>query len=1068
MGSRTQALAKLTPPILPRVLKRDRLFRLLDKSRTRPLTWIAGPPGAGKTTLVASYVNTRRFPILWYRLDESDADPSSFFHCLSIAAKVLAPRYRKPLPILTPEYALGLPTFTRRYFQELSIRLPRRCVLVLDNYHEVPATAALHHLLAAVVQDLPRHVSMMVMSRQPPPPAMAKLEIDRALSVVGPERVELSKAEARAIILLHSRQKTGQSIKSLVDELYRRMGGWAAGIVLMLEHARGKDSVVSAQAEKTPEAVFHYLATEVMERLGPEMQSLLLKTSIFSDISVPMAERLTNLSNAGEMLSSLHASRYFTERRQGPELWYRYHPLFREFLLTQLANRYELREVQRLRQIAAGLLAEAGRAEDSIAMLREAEDWPGMSRQIIAQAPALLGQGRLATVDGWISSMPATVVMETPWLHFWQACSRLFMNPSDAQIIFEQVFEQFVTQGEQAGALLAWTNLVRCILFQWKGLPRLDQWIDRFASLQPDGAPYPNAEIEAHVAEAMAGALVWRRPAHPQTRYWLERAIDLNDRLTGSGAGHAIFMTESYLSWLGDLDGARKGNDRLLERASKLGAAPSMKIVYYLGEAMLGWIEGRVEDCRTAVRDGLSLAEREGIHLWDGWLIFQSTHNDLLSGDLEAAREQLEKIKRGAPLEGLHLSQYSFHAAWYHLLIGDSQSAFSMAEQAVKAVVQDGGPFPEALCCLVAASIVQDLGHHQKAEAYRIRAKTIGEAMGSDLLRYGAWLLASQFAFDSGDRMNGLKSLRDAFALGRKQRTTEYPGWHAQAVARLCATALEEEIEVPYVQDLIRKRWLPLAPELRPAAWPWWVKIYTLGRFEIMIDGQPLGKQRKAPHRLLDLLAAIIAFGGQEVPITRLVDTLWPEVDGDTAQENFKKSIMRLRHLLGIDGIIQWQEGKVSLNRDLCWVDAPAFEAGAKQAEERTEASTSNRHADRAARASACYRGPFLGLEDCPPWAMPYRDRLRDRYIKLIVRQCDLSNAKRKTTDVVRCLEQALEVDPLAEPLYQRLISLLVAERRQADAALWYHRCRSSLARWADRQPAPETQRLLKLLHPAG
>ncbi|MBI4001473.1 MAG: AAA family ATPase, partial [Nitrospira defluvii] len=277
---RSPQLAKLTPPTLPLVLNRKRLFRVLDKSRKRPLTWITAPPGAGKTTLVASYLKARRLPVLWYRLDESDADPSTFFHYLTLAAKSLAPRFRKPLPALTPEYALGLPTFTRRYFQDLCTRLPRRCVLVLDNYQEVPETAALHHLLYCALEELPNHVSVIVMSRQQPPSAMAKLKADRGLALISPQQIELSKAEARAIVLLHNRQKTGRSVKASVDELYRRMGGWAAGIVLTLEHARSRGVTASAQAGETPETVFQYLAGEVLERLAPEVQQLLLKTSI--------------------------------------------------------------------------------------------------------------------------------------------------------------------------------------------------------------------------------------------------------------------------------------------------------------------------------------------------------------------------------------------------------------------------------------------------------------------------------------------------------------------------------------------------------------------------------------------------------------------------------------------------------------------------------------------------------------------------------------------------------------------------------------------------------------------
>src|SRR5215472_10219677 len=113
--SGTHQFAKLLAPVLPHVLERTRLFRLFDRASKNPVTWIVGPPGAGKTTLVASYLKARKRRSLWYRFDEGDADLSSFFHYLGIAAKHLAPRHREPLPALTPEYALGLQTFVRRY-----------------------------------------------------------------------------------------------------------------------------------------------------------------------------------------------------------------------------------------------------------------------------------------------------------------------------------------------------------------------------------------------------------------------------------------------------------------------------------------------------------------------------------------------------------------------------------------------------------------------------------------------------------------------------------------------------------------------------------------------------------------------------------------------------------------------------------------------------------------------------------------------------------------------------------------------------------------------------------------
>lgn len=62
-------LAKLTRPRLHQVVPRERLFERLDEACRRPLAWIVGPPGAGKTSLVASYVEARKRSGVWYHVD---------------------------------------------------------------------------------------------------------------------------------------------------------------------------------------------------------------------------------------------------------------------------------------------------------------------------------------------------------------------------------------------------------------------------------------------------------------------------------------------------------------------------------------------------------------------------------------------------------------------------------------------------------------------------------------------------------------------------------------------------------------------------------------------------------------------------------------------------------------------------------------------------------------------------------------------------------------------------------------------------------------------------------------
>jgi len=123
------------------------------------------------------------------------------------------------------------------------------------------------------------------------------------------------------------------------------------------------------------------------------------------------------------------------------------------------------------------------------------------------------------------------------------------------------------------------------------------------------------------------------------------------------------------------------------------------------------------------------------------------------------------------------------------------------------------------------------------------------------------------------------------------------------------------------------------APEEALENWPWPFRVYTLGRFAVLKDGDPMDFTGKASRKPLELLKAVIALGGEEVSKDALIDALWPELEGDHAARSFETALYRLRKLLGDETILVLKDRKLTLDERYAWIDVSAIDGLLKRLE---------------------------------------------------------------------------------------------------------------------------------------
>ena len=1059
------ALAKVSRPKLYGVIVRERLCASIDRQRQHPLVWVVGPPGAGKTTLVATYLESRKLCSIWYQLDSGDADPASFFYYLAMAAAAGAPKNRKPLPLLKPEYLGDLPGFTRRFFRELYSGVPANSVLVLDNYQDVTLASAFHEVVCDALAETPPGINIVVISRADPPAQYARGLANKLVGRIEWADLRLTMDETALIVAEHHLDEG--ALRSLQEQ----SNGWAAGLILMLERLRRTGAVSHLDRSETMDTVFNYFAGQVFDHTPTETRQLLLRTAFMSSITAQAAEELSANPAAGKLLDDLYRRHLFTDRRVGAEVAYQYHALFRRFLQARVSEDFGFQERRLLQQRSARLLERSGHADEALQLHVDAEDWNAASDLIVREARALIAQGRWLTLKAWIARLPAGHVESTPWLQLWLGSSLVLINPAEARRLLTRVFDQFVASGESLGQLLAAIGTVECCNIE-TNFSVLDPWIAALDKLL-DAAVFPSSAIKMRACGAMMLASMLRQPGHPKMQDCARCVMEmLDDDISVTSKADAATQLLQYYDFTGDLERAAAVVVKAAPVFQSTELSPLRRAGWLLFYSYHSLLSGTYRDGFEALDQARAIADEYGLPWFRFFNSFFRALLHLMHGEAAVAMPLVEQLASMAnPGRPGDVAEFQLAQTMLCQARGDSLLAARHGQLCLDAAKRSGSALFNILFPAVAAAAFVEAGEHEKALTVIRDART--QAQGTPYERYEAlFVLVEAYAAGARDDVPRCQELlRRALNLGRETNSAYLFRWLVLGLRRMLAKALQAGIESESARSIIQRFGIA-AESAEIEEWPWPIKIYTLGRFEIEINGAPLRFGRKAPKKPLEMLKYLVAVGGRDADGTSLGDALWPDAEGGAAKDSFETTLRRLRKLLGRDAALVVSNGRLSLDTKVCWVDTWALDRLQSRTEEiLREPRGAGVHvaelralADRTLRL---YAGHLIPGEESP-WLLGLRQGIAGKFLRYVSTVAQRLEDEQEQARAELLYQRAIELDPLAESMYRRLMVVQARQGRRAEALATYGRCRQMLSRNLGTKPSDETEAVRRSLAPSS
>lgn len=423
---RLNALKLAPPSATTQAIARDAVGSLMV---TTPATLVllGAPAGFGKTTLMSQTyreLKERGQLVAWLTLDPADNDLGRFgMYVVAMLRSIFAELSIDPSELhdMRGDFSAANSRIYRLLEEMPLISTP--FAIFFDEFEHITDAEVLG-FVNRLLTTLDKGQKLVIGSRRNTNLHVGKLRVQGRLLELGVDALRFSEAETREFVQgrLHSPIADNELLR-----LHGRTEGWPAALQLAtMATLLGKPGGQTMPRELSG-SIADYLAEDVLDRLPQDQRTFLLRSSIFEMFCPTMCDEVFGTGDSAGWIAKTVAENLFLNKIDVAGDWYRYHPLFHEFLQRECELAFR-GEVPQFHARAARWLGAADRTGSAISHAVAANDHELAADLIERCAMRHVRTGQMKAVCRWIDMLPEHCLTARPNLMIAGAYANTYLH----------------------------------------------------------------------------------------------------------------------------------------------------------------------------------------------------------------------------------------------------------------------------------------------------------------------------------------------------------------------------------------------------------------------------------------------------------------------------------------------------------------------------------------------------------------------------------------------------------------------------------------------------------------